>query len=369
MNLNQLATLFRPTKFSEVVGHNLGVRALQGMVTSKSLPTGLLFSGASGSGKTTLARIVAQELDADVIEVDAASHGGVAEVRKLTDGLRYSSGKAYKVLIIDEAHSLTRDAFNALLKTLEEPTDGILFILVTTDPHKLPKTVRTRLIEFDFQPLTPTEIATRLVQVVKEADITVSPEIVRYIAINSEGSARKALTDLGLCVSSGIETVEQYKEISGQRDASVTLLQQMEQKQMANMYQVLETALGGVSGPHVIVGQLITTLRDLMIIRSGDAPGMVRDEYEAKKELARLLIPERVFAMLRVLWDLKTQIRTRGDSSQDLELAVALLYDVMNTGRESAPKEIPVSAPVEIKSEPDKELTLEELENLGNTDA
>lgn len=369
MNLNQLATLFRPTKFSEVVGHTLSVRALQGMVSTKNLPTGLLFAGASGSGKTTLARIVAQELDADVIEVDAASHGGVAEVRKLTDGLRYSSGKAYKVLIIDEAHSLTRDAFNALLKTLEEPTEGIMFILVTTDPHKLPKTVRTRLIEFDFQPLTPTEIATRLVQVVKETGIKVNPEIVRYIAMNSEGSARKALTDLGLCASAGIKTVAEYKELTGQRNASVSLLQQMEQQNMDRMYQVLEVALGGVTGPQVVVGQLITTLRDLMIVRTGDTTGIVQDEIEGKRELARLLVPERIFAMLRILWDLKTQIKTRGNSRQDLELAVALLYDVMNKGRESAPREIPVSAPVEAKPVPDKELTLEELENLGITDA
>lgn len=363
MNLNQLATLFRPTEFEDVVGHDLSVRALQGMVASKELPTGLAFVGASGTGKTTLARIVASKLDADVVEVDAASHGGVAEVRKLSESLRYTSGKEYKVLILDEAHSLSRDAFNALLKIIEEPPTGVLFILVTTDPNKLPKTVRTRLIEFDFRPLTPREIATRLVQVIRQAEVPATAEIVEYIATNSGGSVRKALTDIGLCASAGVTTVSEYLQLVGNGDLSVPILQKMEQQDLSGMFAVLDTGLTQVSTPSIITSQLITALRDLMVLRSGDKSGIVRDEVLAKKELARILGPERIFAMLRVLWDLKTQTYSRGDSKQDLELAVALLYDVMNKGRDAAPKEIPVAARVEI-SEPDKELTLEELQNF-----
>ncbi len=365
MNLNQLATLYRPEEFEDVVGHVLSVRALKGMVESGDLPTGLAFVGASGSGKTTLARIVAHKLDADVIEVDAASHGGVAEVRSLMEHTKYSSGRAHKVLIIDEAHSLTRDAFNALLKTLEEPPEGVLFILVTTEPHKLPKTVRTRLIEFDFRPLTPVEIASRLVTVIRSAQIKISPDIVKYIAINSEGSVRKALTDIGLCVSAGIETVDEYVQLVGDGDLSIPLLQRMEQQDLPGVYAVLDKAMTQVSSPSVVSAQLVSSLKDLMIIRAGDSSSQVRTEVLAKHELSRILVPARVFAMLRVLWDLKTQVRSRGDSKQDLELAVALLYDVMNKGRESAPKEIPVAASVSTDVEEERELTLEELENLG----
>lgn len=364
MNLNQLATLFRPTEFEDVVGHDLSVRALQGMVDSKALPTGLAFVGASGTGKTTLARIVASKLDADVIEVDAASHGGVAEVRKLSESLRYTSGKDYKVLVLDEAHSLSRDAFNALLKIMEEPPEGVLFILITTEVHKLPKTVLGRLIEFNFSPLTPTEIATRLVKVIRDSGIQTTPDIVRYIATNSGGSVRRALTDIGLCASAGVTTVEEYLQLVGNGDMSVLILQKMEQQDLSGMFALVDEALTQVSAPSTITGQLITALRDLMVLRAGDKSGIVRDELLAKKELARILTPDRIFAMLRILWDLKTQSYSRGDSKQDLELAVALLYDVMNKGRDAAPQEIPVAAQVQV-AEPDKELTLEELQNLA----
>lgn len=363
MNLNQLATLYRPTEFEDVVGHTLSVRALQGMVASGDLPTGLLFSGASGTGKTTLARIVASKLDADVIEVDAASHGGVAEVRKLVDHLKYTSGKAYKVLILDEAHSLTRDAFNALLKTLEEPPGGVLFVLVTTDPQKLPKTVRTRLIEFDFRPLSPMDIAKRMIAVVKDSGISVGSDIIRYIALNSEGSVRKALTDLGLCVSAQVETVDEYLQLVGDGDLSLPLLQNMEQQRMEDMYRILDTALTQVSSPTVVAGQLISALRDLMVIRTGGSLAGIDSEIDAKRELARILGPERIFAMLRILWDLKTQVKSRGESKQDLELAVALLYDVMNRGREAAPQAIPVVAET-AQVEDDREVTIEELSGL-----
>jgi DNA polymerase-3 subunit gamma/tau len=365
MNLNQLATLYRPTEFEDVAGHDLSVRALRGMVETKELPTGLLFSGASGTGKTTLARIVASKLDADVLEVDAASHGGVAEVRKLTESLRYTSGKEYKVLILDEAHSLTRDAFNALLKTLEEPPTNVLFILVTTDPHKLPKTVRTRLIDFSFRPLTPIEIAQRLVQVIKEESIPVSPDIIRYVATNSGGSMRKALTDIGLCATAGVTTVEEYLQLVGDGDLSIPILQRMEQQDLDGMYGVLDKAMTQVATPSAIVGQLITALRDLMVINAGDKSGIVRDERAAKTELARILIPERVFAMLRVLWDLKTQAYSRGDSKQDVELALALLYDVMNKGRDAAPKEIPVAVQVSETNSSEQGLSLDDLQELG----
>lgn len=331
-NLNQLAVAYRPTTFEEVVGHELSVRALRGMVESKDLPTGLLFTGASGTGKTTLARIIANELDADTVEVDAASHGGVADVRKLTEGLKYTSGSKYSVFILDEAHSLTRDAFNALLKTLEEPPPGTLFILVTTDPHKLPMTVRTRLIEFDFGPLAPIDILKRILQVVKAEGIKTSAELVKYIASNSSGSVRQALTSLGLCASTDIINVSEYVKLTGNKDRSLEMVELMVKQDLAGLFEVSDDALTHVSSPQVVVSQIITLLKELMIIRATSSEFVVED-IERKKRLVNELHAERIFALQRILWDLKINVKTKGDPRTDLELALALMYDVVNKGK------------------------------------
>lgn len=330
MNLNRLATAYRPNTFDEVVGHTLSMRALQGMVATKDLPPGLLFSGHSGSGKTTVARLVASALDADVIEVDAASHGGVADVRKLNESLRYSSGHEHKILVIDEAHSLTRDAFNALLKSLEEAADGVLYILVTTDPQKIPKTVRTRLVEFEFKPLTPVEIMTRMVQVIKAEEVHPQPELIRHIATHSDGSVRQALNSLGLVLSAGINTVDEFLELNSERDHSAVILQAMTNGDIEDVYQKIDHALLSVSNASVLVDQLVRSLRDILVIRGTKGDAGILVDAELKKELSRKILPERTFAMLRILWDLKTQVKSRGDRKQDVELACALLYDVVN---------------------------------------
>jgi DNA polymerase-3 subunit gamma/tau len=298
------------------------------MVETKDLPTGLLFSGASGTGKTTLARIVASKLDADVIEVDAASHGGVADVRKLNDSLRYSGGKEYRILIIDEAHSLTREAFNALLKSLEEPPEGVMYILITTNPNKLPDTVRTRLVEFSFRPLTPSDIVRRLVTVIKAEDLQISADLVKYFAMNSEGSLRKALTDLGQVASSGISSLEEFLSVTQEVDHSVDILQDIIDGEMNDMYMKFDASLETASSPQLVVDQIVHTLRDLMIIKAGGETSSITTQLPEKIELARRLHSELLFALIRVLWDLKTQIRSKGDSKIDAELALALMFDM-----------------------------------------
>lgn len=360
-HLNRLATEYRPQEFSEVVGHELSVRALEGMVSSGDLPTGLLFTGASGSGKTTLARIISQKLNADLVEVDAASHGGVADVRKLTDTLRFTSGGSYKVLIIDECHSLSRDAFNALLKTIEEPPPGVLFILVTTDPHKVPNTVRTRLVEFEFLPLTPKEILTRMLVVAQSEEITLSADLYRHIATHSEGSVRKALTSMGLSASAGISTLEDFLAVSGVSDHSVDLLQFMERQDLDGMYSLLDTVVTQVSHPQVVADQMVQTLRDLLIIRGKGSVSYISDRLPEKEDLARILVAERVFAMLRIMWDLKTQVRTKSDPRVDLELVMVLLYEIVNKGREEKQVIVPTVAPQE---EDNQELSLDDMRKM-----
>ena len=142
MSSEPLALKYRPKSFDEVVGQGLTTEVLTRMAENKTIPSALLFTGSSGSGKTSLARIVGNSYGeaAETIEVDAASHGGVADIRDLTSLIRRSLSDVHLTVIIDEAHSMTREAFNALLKTLEEVPDKVSIILVTTEPHAIPKT-------------------------------------------------------------------------------------------------------------------------------------------------------------------------------------------------------------------------------------
>jgi len=332
-NVSQLAIAYRPTKFEEVVGHQLSVRALEGMVQSENLPTGLLFSGASGTGKTTLARIVASALNADVIEVDAASNGGVAEMRNLIEILKYSGGGDYRVLILDEAQSLTRDAFNAILKTLEEPPKDVLFIFTTTDPKKIPITVRTRLVEFTFNKLSPSDLLVRMVQVVRAEGISITADLLKKIAQESDGSARKALTTLGLIASSGITTTEELQAVSSDEDMSVEVIQKMLDNDISGMYSVVHEWMTKTSIPSSMIDSVVSTLRDLMIIRTGSGSKLDIKNYEDKNSLSMRLIPEKIFVMLRILWDLKTQVKSRGDSLSDVELSLALMFEIVNRGK------------------------------------
>jgi DNA polymerase-3 subunit gamma/tau len=144
-----LALRYRPKSFPEMVGNRMHAIVLANMVAEDKVPPVLIFSGPSGVGKTTAARILASELKAtDVIEVDAASTGGVNEIRSILDVTRYSTGGGYRLIILDEAHSITRQGSEALLKTLEEPPEKTIFVLATTDPGKIDRTVKSRAMEF-----------------------------------------------------------------------------------------------------------------------------------------------------------------------------------------------------------------------------
>ena len=209
---------YRPQKFSEVVGQQHIIKTLQNAIALNKVAHAYLFCGPRGTGKTTLAKIMAKALNcvngpttepccecelcqgitkgivSDVIEIDAASNNGADDIRALRDTVKFlpAMGK-YKVYIIDEVHMLSNAAFNALLKTLEEPPKHVIFILATTEPYKLPNTILSRCQRFDFQSISIEDILTRLNIVAQEENIKISAEALYQIATSCEGGLGYAL--------------------------------------------------------------------------------------------------------------------------------------------------------------------------------
>ena len=188
---------YRPQTFAEVVGQEDAVNLLQSAIKQKKIAHAYLFVGGRGTGKTTVARIVAHELGChseDIIEIDAASNRGIEEIRELREAVRTAPfSSPYKVYILDEAHMLTKEAANALLKTLEEPPAHVVFILATTDPHKLPLTIVSRTQKIVFNEPDIETLTKQLIHVAKEEGYTLPVEAGEYIARHGKGSYRDAL--------------------------------------------------------------------------------------------------------------------------------------------------------------------------------
>ncbi len=235
---------YRPQKFSDIIGQEHVVKTLQGALESGRVGHAYLFTGSRGTGKTSLARIFAKTLNCakrkinepcndchfclaanqgnllDLIEIDAASNRGIDEIRNLKDSaLVAAPSGGYKVFIIDEVHMLTKDAFNALLKILEEPPKHVVFILATTEPHKILPTVLSRVQRFDFKRLNQNQISGKLKIVARKEGIKIDDDAVKTIAMSADGALRDAEVSLAKVQSSvgsdKIIATEDVNEILG----------------------------------------------------------------------------------------------------------------------------------------------------------
>ena len=335
---------FRPQTFDSVIGQEHIVRTLKNQMKTGRVSHAYLFCGTRGTGKTSTAKIFARAINCtnptadgepcnvcavckdilagrsvNVIEIDAASNNGVDNIREIREEVKYppTQGK-YKVYIIDEVHMLSAAAFNALLKTLEEPPAHVIFILATTDPQKVPATILSRVQRFDFRRITTETIAETLMGYLKEERQQATPEAVRYVAHLGDGSMRDSLSILDQCLAffSGEEvTLEKVLDIMGAVDQTIffEMTDALAKRDAKQAMLLVEQMMQDGRDVKQFVTELLQHLRNLLM--AATLPDVTRildlsaEDGERLQKAAKVLSPEEIIYLIGKFSDLQSEMK------------------------------------------------------------
>ena len=361
---------FRPKNFDEVVGQDAIVTALKNQIKNNMISHAYLFTGSRGTGKTSMAKIFAKAVNCleptggnpcnhckncrditngnnmDIIEIDAASNNGVNNIRELREDVKYlpSMGR-YRVYIIDEVHMLSQGAFNALLKTLEEPPAYIIFILATTDPQKVPVTISSRCQRYDFKRIPVRDIEERLMFVCEKVNVTLDPDAGELIARKAEGALRDALSILDECIAfcDGKISREDVLEILGITDEDVLTdtIAAIADRNVSQCVDIVDNEYMNGRDPVQFARDLVMVMRNLLFITTvGINKGMIdlpESEYKSLEELSHSISTRRIVKMMDVFIEAENSLKY---SSQPLIVLETILIklcldDVKTAGKDT----------------------------------
>ena len=370
MSYTALYRKFRPDTFSDVKGQDHIVTTLKNQLKANRIGHAYLFTGTRGTGKTTVAKIFARSVNCEnpsedgpcgecrickaiavgasmnVIEIDAASNNGVDNIREIVEEVSYSPAEGrYKVYIIDEVHMLSIGAFNALLKTLEEPPSYVIFILATTEVHKLPITILSRCQRYDFKRISIDTITDRMKELIDAESVRVEEKALRYIAKTADGSMRDALRLLDQCIAFHLGqelTYDKVLDVLGAVDTEVfsRLLRYVLDRNVLGCVELLEEIV--IQGRELtqFVTDFTWYLRNLMLVQASDhledVIDMSTDNLNRLKEESQLADMDRIIRYIRIFSELSGQIRYAAQKRILVEIAlIKLCKPEMETDQEA----------------------------------
>lgn len=356
-----LARRWRPQRFEQVVGQRPVTQTLKNAIASGRVAHAFLFAGPRGVGKTTVARILAKAMNCEkgpatepcdgciscqeiaagrslsCIEIDGASNRGIDEVRELRENVRYSAGSGkYKMIIIDEVHMLTEPAFNALLKTLEEPPPRVIFILATTEPHKVPATIRSRCQRYDFKRIGERETVEHLRRISIEEGVKIGEEGLMAITRASEGSLRDAqsLLDQAISYSNGEIGPEDLQAVLDmvEGEAIETCIKAIIEKDMASLLEIVDRLYQRGQDLRAFCLSLLEHLRHILVIKVSQRPesliGLTSVDLENLRNLAKGLTEAEIEILIRVISQAEQDMRRLPYPRIVLEMALVRMSEV-----------------------------------------
>src|SRR5713226_4152019 len=340
MSYQVLARKYRPQKFSDVIGQEHVTRTLQNAIAQERIAHGYIFSGHRGIGKTPVAEPCGvcdscTEIRAgnavDVIEIDAATNRGIDEIRELREAARYRPARdRFKIYILDEAHQITDAAFNALLKTLEEPPSHVIFMMATTQPEDIPQTIRSRCQHFSYRAMKFDDIMGQLRDIVAKENIPADEDALALLAEAGDGSMRDALSilDQAIASSSGQLTLDSVRSLIGSAPAAAleTVMQAVAESSSEKILLLVDELIGEGHSPTHFARQLVRFLRNVTMAKiAGKDSGLLQissDERARVGRIADLFTEEDLTRHLQIMLRTHGELGYRQEQRFHLELGL-----------------------------------------------
>lgn len=383
MDYQALYRMYRPQSFDDVVGQTHVTKTLRNAISKGKQSHAYIFSGPRGTGKTSIAKVFAKAINclnsddgepcnecaickgitqgtnSDVIEIDAASNNGVDEIRNIRDKVKYAPSESkYKVYIIDEVHMLTTGAFNALLKTLEEPPSHAIFILATTEPHKIPPTIISRAQRFDFKAISMDQIVDRLKFVAESQSLEYDNAALEFIAKTSEGGMRDALSIMDQAIAFGDErlTLQDALNVTGSVDEAALndLFKDVVEGNVKEAFGRYHHFISEGKEVNRLINDMIYFVRDTIMIKTSNES----IEYDALVSFEL----DTLYRMIDIINDTLVSIRFSVNQNVHFEVLLVKLAEMIK----AQPQTVQNMATTAVAIEPDNDVLLQRMEQLEN---